>query len=442
MSLFELLILGFETSFIVSVLGLLFVGGGFIALISINIWERATGRTWGRPLRSLALVDAQLPHVLVQIPVYNESQMVADALRSAAALDWPRDRLHIQLLDDSTDETAAIAAAIVSELCALGIDVLHLRRKDRSGYKSGALAAGLLHSDAAYVAVLDVDFRPPAHWLRAVLPSLIADPRASFIQSRCEFSNYRTNWLTRAQGMMLDAHFTMEQATRYRAGWLFQFNGTGGVWRRAAIEAAGGWSSDSLCEDLDITVRAEIAGWHGLFAMEPAVPGLVPDKVRHWQVQQRRWSNGFVQVARKLLGAVWSADWSLRRKLSASLLILIQAFYPCAAIASLSLFACVLLRGGDPAAYLPIIDLVALTVAFVAVGMTLAPYLTLRRGSPWRFFATIVSLTPLMIYVSVSNAPSILRTVFGATETWKRTPKTRQMAAIASSEEIVGSDPA
>jgi cellulose synthase/poly-beta-1,6-N-acetylglucosamine synthase-like glycosyltransferase len=382
------------------------------------------------------LAEADLPHVLVQIPVFNESEMVADALRSAAALDWPRDRLHIQLLDDSLDETSAIAGRVIGELHEQGFDVLHLRRGDRSGYKAGALAAGLLHSDAPYVGVLDVDFRPPAHWLRAVMPALIGDPRASFVQSRCEFANYRTNWLTRAQGLMLDAHFTMEQATRFRAGWLFQFNGTGGVWRRSAISAAGGWSSDSLCEDLDLTVRAEIAGWHGLFSMDPPVPGLVPDEVRHWRVQQRRWSNGFVQVARKLLKAVWTSDWSARRKVSATFLILIQTFYPCMAIASASLLACILIRGGDPAAYLPVIDLIAALIAVVAIGMTLAPYLLLRRGSLARYLATLASLTPLMIYVSLSNAPSILKTVFGATETWTRTPKTRPIPAIAPTDQI------
>ncbi len=420
----------------IAVLGLLFVGGGFLCLIGLNLYERATGSVWGRPLRAAALAEADLPHVLVQIPVFNEAEMVADALRSVAALDWPQDRLHIQLLDDSCDETSAIAAAVIRTLREQGHDILHLRRGDRSGYKAGALAAGLLHSSAPYVAILDVDFRPPSNWLRSVVPALIFDPKASFVQSRCEFSNYRTNLLTRAQGLMLDAHFVMEQATRFRAGWLFQFNGTGAVWRRAAIAAAGGWSANSLCEDLDLTVRAEIAGWHGLFAMDPPVPGLVPDKVTHWRVQQRRWSNGFVQVARKLLKQVWMADWSAARKISASQLILIQIFYPCAAIASASLLACLLLRGGDSAAYRPAIDAVAALVAIVAIGMTLAPYIALRRGSLLRYLATAASLTPLMIFVSVSNAPSILKTVFGATETWKRTPKSRPLPAIAPQDQI------
>lgn len=417
--------------------GLLYVGGGFVILIGINIFEQATGRLLGHQHATAVLSDADLPHVLVQIPVFNEPAMVADCLRAAVALDWPRDRLHIQLLDDSTDGTTAIANAVVCELSARGYDISHLHRTARRGYKAGALAAGLALSDASFVAVLDADFRPPASWLKAVVPVLIADPSASFVQSRCEFANYQTNWLTRAQGLMFDAHFVIEQATRARAGWLFQFNGTGGVWRRAAIEAAGGWSGDSLCEDLDLTIRSEIAGWHGLFAMEPAVPGLVPERVSHWQVQQRRWSNGFVQVARKLLNEVWTADWSFWRKLSASSLILIQTFYPCVALACLSLALCVFMRGGDSAPYLPIITTIGILILFIGIGMTLVPYVVLRRGPPWRYFATLASLIPLMIYVSLSNAPSILKTVFGASETWKRTPKTRPLLEVMPAAEQI-----
>jgi cellulose synthase/poly-beta-1,6-N-acetylglucosamine synthase-like glycosyltransferase len=325
----------------------------------------------------------------------------------------------------------AIASAVVSELRRHGYDILHLRRAGRSGYKAGALAAGLAHSNAPYVAILDADFRPPPNWLRAIVPALIADPSASFVQSRCEFANYRTNWLTRAQGLMFDAHFVLEQATRFRAGWLFQFNGTGGIWRRAAIVAAGGWSGDTLCEDLDLTVRAEIAGWHGLFAMDPAVPGLVPEKVSHWQVQQRRWSNGFVQVARKLLGEVWMARWPVWRKMSASFLILIQTFYPCVALACLCLALCVIIRGGDLAPYLPVLATIAAMILIIGIGMTLMPYIILGRGSLWRYLATLASLIPLMIYVSISNAPSILKTTFGANETWKRTPKAPPLAGAS-----------
>jgi cellulose synthase/poly-beta-1,6-N-acetylglucosamine synthase-like glycosyltransferase len=434
-SFLELFRVGCEIGLLAAFCGLLFVGGGFLILIGINIFEQASGLLLGKRLYAPVLNEADLPHVLVQIPVFNEPAMVADCLRSAAALDWPKDKLHIQLLDDSTDSTAAIADATVRALRGQGFDISHLHRTARRGYKAGALDAGLAQSNAPFVAILDADFRPPANWLRAVIPALIADPNASFVQSRCEFANYRTNWLTRAQGLMFDAHFVMEQATRFRAGWLFQFNGTGGVWRRAAITAAGGWSADSLCEDLDLTIRAEIAGWHGLFSMEPAVPGLVPDKVSHWQVQQRRWSNGFVQVARKLLSEVWAAEWPVWRKLSAAFLILIQTFYPCVALACISLALCAFIRGGDLAPYAPIIETIAALILVVGIGMTFVPYVILRRGSVWRYLATLGSLVPLMIYLSVSNAPSILKTVFGASETWKRTPKTTPFLEVLPAAE-------
>jgi cellulose synthase/poly-beta-1,6-N-acetylglucosamine synthase-like glycosyltransferase len=244
--------------------------------------------------------------------------------------------------------------------------------------------------------------------------------------------------------MMMDAHCAMEQATRYRAGWLFQFNGTGGIWRREAIAAAGGWSSDSLCEDLDLTVRASVAGWHGIFQMEPAVPGLVPERIKHWRVQQRRWSTGFVQVTRKLIRQVWMADWSFGQKLSASFLILIQAFYPCAAIGTISLLICSLLRGGDLTAYLPVIEIILSLIITIAFGLTLVPYVTLRRGRLGDYVSTVVLLTPLMIYVSLSNAPSILLSLFqrqeNSREIWNRTPKAKANHLATRSEIIMAAN--
>ena len=323
MIVIELVRFFFEIILTLCATGLVLVGGSFLVLVGINILELVSGGHWRVPLPPAQLAVGELPHVLVQIPVFNEPEMVADALMAAAALDWPKDRLHIQLLDDSTDDTPAIADIVIKQFRADGFDIDHVRRENRTGFKAGALGVGLSMSDAPFIAMLDVDFRPPRNWLRTTVPYLVGDPKAGFLQSRCEFSNYKTNWLTRAQGMLLDAHFAMEQATRYRAGWLFQFNGTGGIWRRAAIVSGGGWSAESLCEDLDLTVRTGLAGWHGIFLMEPAVPELVPDRVRHWRVQQRRWSNGFVQVARKLIRPVWSAAWPLSRKVSATALIMI-----------------------------------------------------------------------------------------------------------------------
>jgi cellulose synthase/poly-beta-1,6-N-acetylglucosamine synthase-like glycosyltransferase len=377
-----------------------------------------------------ASLPDDLPRVLVQLPVFNEPTVVERALSAAGALDWPRDRLKIQLLDDSTDLTSDIAVHAIARLRRDGIDAEHVRRSDRTGFKAGALEAGMALDDAPYVAVFDADFVPPPDWLKRTMAAMLAHPKAAFVQTRIEWGNGAHNALTRTQRLMQDAHFAVEQDVRARRGVPFQFNGTGGIWRRAAIEAAGGWLGDSLCEDLDLTIRAELADWHGVFLMEPAVPGLVPDQLGHWRVQQRRWSNGFVQVARKLLGEVWGSHWTLGRKISASALILIQAFYPCAATATLSLMACIVLRGFNIVPYLPVIEFLLVLIAIVAGGMTLVPYLILRRGSFWRYLVTVVAVPPMMVYMSVSNAPSILKTVFsGSRESFMRTPKSRQADA-------------
>ena len=415
----------------VSVVGLLSVGAGFLALIGIKLYDLLGPPHWRNHLPRAFLPQTDLPHVLVQLPVFNEHEIAIGAMNAAAALDWPRDRLHIQVLDDSTDESVEMIAQAAVELRQRGVFVEHRHRQDRSGFKAGALAEGLAATSAPLIAMLDVDFRPPRHWLRDVVPVLMADPDAGFVQSRCEFSNYRTNLLTRVQGMMLDAHFVVEQAGRYRGGWLFQFNGTGGIWRRQAIAEAGGWSSDSLVEDLDLTIRVALAGWHGLFVMDPGIPGLVPERVSHWRVQQRRWSTGFVQVARKLLSTIWRAPWSFGFKLSASFLIFVQVFYPCAAIGIVSLLAAVLLRGGDVTPYVPILALIGSLIVIIALGMTLLPYVALKRGPVWRYVATVVLLPPAMIFIALSNAPSILRTLVGRQESFKRTPKSTKARSEA-----------
>lgn len=418
------LILGFcEACLYISVAGLLAVGAGFLALIVIKLYDLLGPPHWRSHLPRAFLPETDLPGVLVQIPVFNEHEVARGAMEAAARLDWPRDRLRIQVLDDSTDESVAMVAATAAELKERGFLVDHRHRVNRSGFKAGALAEGLKTTSEPLIAMIDVDFRPPAHWLRDVVPVLLADPDAGFVQSRCEFANYRTNLLTRIQGMMLDAHFVVEQAGRFRGGWLFQFNGTGGIWRRAAIKEAGGWSSDSLVEDLDLTIRVALAGWRGLFVMEPAIPGLVPERVSHWRVQQRRWSTGFVQVARKLLATIWAAPWPAAFKLSASFLIFVQLFYPCAALSVVSFAACLILRGGAVGPYLSICALVLFFVVLIALGMTLLPYVVLKRGPIWRYVATVLLLPPAMVFISLSNAPSILKTVFGAQESFKRTPK-------------------
>lgn len=421
------LLLGFfELLIAFSVIALLGLAAGFLVLIAVKCYDFLGPPHWRNSLPRAFVPEAELPHVLLQIPVFNEHEVAIEALRCAAALDWPRDRLHIQILDDSTDESVAMIAEAAMRLRDQGYIVEHRWRRDRAGFKAGALAEGLAETRVPLIAMIDVDFRPPPHWLRDVVPVLLADPAAAFVQSRCEFSNYRTNWLTRVQGMMLDAHFVIEQAGRFRAGWLFQFNGTGGIWRRDAIADAGGWSSDSIVEDLDLTVRVSLAGWHGLFMMEPAIPGLVPDRLSHWRVQQRRWSTGFVEVARKLLPTIWNAPWTLGYKLSAMFLIFVQIFFPAAAVGLVSLFACIFIRHGNYHPYLWWLILILTLTVVITVGMTLVPYVALRRGPFWRYVTTALMIAPAMLFLSLSNAPSILTTAIGRSEGFKRTPKSQK----------------
>ncbi|MCC3245183.1 glycosyltransferase [Methylocystis sp. WRRC1] len=395
------------------------IGLGYLVVIGRFLYDQLRGV---RDPEAPARADADLPHVLLQIPVFNEPLVTEQSLRCVAQLDWPKDKLRIQLLDDSTDETSARAAAVAEELRAGGTVIDHVRRADRSGFKAGACAHGLTLTDEPFIAMLDADFRPPPNWLRRTVPLFLTDDRAGFVQSRCEFQNYETNWLTRAQGLVQDGHYMIEQRSRAHAGWLFQFNGTGGIWRRATIEDAGGWSDYSLCEDLDLTVRAELKGWHGLFVSEPPIPGQVPEGIRDFRRQQRRWSNGFVQVAQKTIVPIWRSPWSLSKRVLAISLIAHQIFFPAAAIGLIAFVIGAILHG-SLAPYYGILELVVVMTLMVALGMTLPPYLALKRGTVADYAKTVGSVPPLFIYLAFANGAKILQTLRGRKSTFKRTPK-------------------
>jgi cellulose synthase/poly-beta-1,6-N-acetylglucosamine synthase-like glycosyltransferase len=407
-----------------ALLGVVVVGFGFLLLPLLYLFEWMAGKLKVAPACTPSGDDSSLPEILIQLPLYNEPPNVVDGLlNSVAALDWPRNRMRVQILDDSDLENRDLTARAVARLRERGFRAEYLVRNDRHGYKAGALAAGLTVTDEPYVAILDADFRPTPDWLKSAVPVLAAHPAAGFVQSRCEFSNAGTNWLTRAQSLLFDSHFLMEQGVRARAGMLFQFNGTGGIWRRQAIDEAGGWSADSLCEDLDLTIRAALAGWKGLFLLDPPVAGLVPDRVRHWRVQQRRWATGFAQIARKLSVRLWRSEWSLNRKLQAGFLILYQGALPVIALAAVALLADIVLRGGGMPPVGPMFAIILILFFPVVVGMTLPPYLELKRGNLGRYVLTVCSLPPLILYLSVANARPIVAAFLGRGEVFKRTPK-------------------
>jgi cellulose synthase/poly-beta-1,6-N-acetylglucosamine synthase-like glycosyltransferase len=370
-----------------------------------------------------ALPD-ELPHVLVQIPVYNEPLVVERALAAAGALDWPRERLTIQLLDDSTDITTDIAVHAVARLKRDGVDVVHVRRADRGGFKAGALAAGLAVSDAPYVAVFDADFVPPPAWLRGAMAAILADPKAAFVQTRIEWGNGEHNWLTRAQRLMQDAHFAVEQDIRARRGVPFQFNGTGGIWRRAAVEEAGGWSHDTLSEDLDLVLRTSLKGWRGLFLMEPHVVGELPSKLDDFSAQQGRWSKGFMQVARKLLGPIWNADWPGEAKFTTTVALGQQLIFPVLAVGIVALILSVIGHGLLLGVFRLLLWLWFAVLLTVLFGMTWGAYRRLNRGDVVQYLVTAASVPALIVYLAAANAGAIVGAGFGRKTDFNRTPKT------------------
>ncbi len=275
----------------------------WLALYGLHSWV-LLGLFWALRQRGAASEpdrgDSALPFVTVQIPVYNERHVIRRAIDAAASLDYPRDRLEIQVLDDSTDETTAIAEARAAHWRDRGVDIRVLRRPDRAGFKAGALAWGLAHARGELIAVLDADFCPRPDFLRRVVLPFLANPRLGMVQTRWSHLNADYSPLTRAQALALDGHFVVEQTARCRAGLLMHFNGTGGVWRRACIEDSGGWQSDTVCEDLDLSYRAQLRGWQALYLPDLDCPGELPPQVLAFKQQQARWARGSVQCLRKL----------------------------------------------------------------------------------------------------------------------------------------------
>jgi cellulose synthase/poly-beta-1,6-N-acetylglucosamine synthase-like glycosyltransferase len=248
-----------------------------------------------------------LPSVTVQVPVYNEIHVIERVIDSVAAFDYPRERLQIQILDDSTDETTRLAHARAALHRERGIDIAVLRRPDRDGFKAGALAYGLSQASGKYVAIFDADFCPASDFLLQTIPHFLARPRLGMVQTRWSYLNADYSPLTRAQVLAFDGHFVVEQIGRNHSGLLTSFNGAAGVWRRRCIEESSGWQADTLCEDLDLSYRAQLAGWECFYLPTVDAPAEVPPQIAAFKRQQSRWAQGSVQTLRKLAGPILSS---------------------------------------------------------------------------------------------------------------------------------------
>ncbi|GAB4550203.1 MAG: glycosyltransferase family 2 protein [Anaerolineae bacterium] len=261
------------------------------------------------PYTSERLSEDAFPVVAVQLPLFNEQHVAERLVRAVAAFNYPCQKLHIQVLDDSTDDTTALLAPVIEDVRRQGIQIDLIHREKRVGYKGGALDNGLklLPPEVEFVAIFDADFVPPADFLERTVPILVANPKIGLVQARWTHLNATQNLLTRAQAVIIDMHFIVEQSARARGGLLFSFNGTGGIWRRAAIESAGGWQWDTLTEDADLSLRAQLSGWQFAYLPDLAIPGELPPTLLAFKTQQARWARGtfqtFLKLARRIIAA-------------------------------------------------------------------------------------------------------------------------------------------
>jgi cellulose synthase/poly-beta-1,6-N-acetylglucosamine synthase-like glycosyltransferase len=402
------------------ILGLVMLSVFSLNLLALTLARLIARKKAYRPPSNAGGGDT--PDVLVQLPLYNEGPLVERVLRAAAALDWPRDRLLVQVLDDSTDGSLTFSRAAVEQWKAEGLRVELVHRTQRTAYKAGALAAGLEHSNAPFVAIFDADFVPPPDFLRQTVPLLLAEPRLALVQARWAHLNADESILTRVQARLLDGYFGVEQVARARWGLLVPFNGTCGIWRRDAIDDAGGWQGDTLTEDLDLSLRAQVRGWRAAFLPELHVPGSLPSSARAWRVQQFRWTKGFVQCFRKLVRPVWASP-HLRwwQKLAVTL----QLGQPLAFLVGL---LCLLLGlpfiAGEASAG-PLLTVVAVstsTLGFVGTfGFLAASLEPPMRG---RHFGEIVAALILTSGLLLSNARGAFEALAGHQSEFVRTPKT------------------
>jgi cellulose synthase/poly-beta-1,6-N-acetylglucosamine synthase-like glycosyltransferase len=385
-------------------------------------------------------VPERWPRVTVQLPLYNELYVAPRLLEAACRLDYPANRIEIQVLDDSDDETAEVMRRLCERWRRGGHDVHHLRRADRAGYKAGALQAGLERATGELVAVFDADFVPPPSFLRQALP-WFDQPEVGMVQARWEHRNRRQSLLTRVQAMLLDGHFLIEHTARHRSGRRWNFNGTAGVWRRSTIASAGGWQHDTLTEDLDLSYRAQLAGWRFVYLPDLAVPSELPASISALKSQQHRWAKGSIQTAHKLLGRILGSRQPWWRKLEAFIHLTANGCYLLMVLLALLIFPAMLERRHGDEWKLLAIDLPLFLVSTASI---VAYYLESQRLAPngeRRALALLLSVFALGIGLSLSNASAVVSGLFRRGGAFVRTPKPRSPVMPANARSRAGGDP-
>jgi cellulose synthase/poly-beta-1,6-N-acetylglucosamine synthase-like glycosyltransferase len=390
---------------------------GIHAYVLLHLYARVRRRH-----APLPPVPAAPPAVTVQLPIYNELYVAERLLAAAAAIRYPRDRFEIQVLDDSTDETTDLLRAEVARFAAQGLDVMHVRRTDRRGFKAGALRHGLARAKGELIAVFDADFVPPPDFLERTVP-YFDDPARGLVQTRWGHLNAEFSTLTRAQALALDGHFQIEQTVRNRAGAFINFNGTAGIWRRRAIEDAGNWQDDTLTEDLDLSYRAQLKGWRFLFLPDVVCPAELPGEVNAFKNQQYRWARGSLETARKVLPSLLRAPLPWFTKAQAAIHLTNHLVYPLLLVLALSTLPTLVVQHESPA-HRPLFRLLTAFV-IASFGHPLLYAVAAREISEdWRRRLLVL---PVIVAggmgIAVNNTLALIAACRGTPGEFVRTPK-------------------
>lgn len=415
-------------AYLISLFGLFCYGVNCYVLMALHRRGRAA---WDAKAKSVidafwskSRSGARLPSVTVQLPIYNEQYVVERLIDSVAALDYPRHLLEIQVLDDSTDETRSIVAELVTRYRAKGLDINHIHRTNRVGYKAGALREGLKVSKGELIAIFDADFTPTKDFLLRTVP-FFDDSRVGMVQTRWGHINRDYSLLTQAQAIGIDGHFGVEQGARAWSGLLLNFNGTGGIWRRQTIDDSGGWLERTLTEDLDLSYRAQLKGWKMVYLPEVVCPAELPVLLHGFKTQQRRWAKGSIQTAKHLLPDIWRSQLPLFTKVQASLHLTHYMVHPLM-LSVVLLSVPLLLRGFYFSAWTPLLLTVTLLALATFGPSTLYLYALNQFGEEgktrWRFLPVLICLGT---GIALSNTKAVFEALSGRASGFVRTPKFR-----------------
>jgi cellulose synthase/poly-beta-1,6-N-acetylglucosamine synthase-like glycosyltransferase len=366
----------------------------------------------------------ELPKVTVQLPVFNELYVVERLIDAVAAFDYPGERLEIQVLDDSTDDTAQLARRRCEAHRARGVAIHYLHRSERTGFKAGALAAGLATASGDLIAVFDADFVPGKSFLKDTVHHF-DDEKIGMVQARWGHLNGDYSLLTRIQGILLDAHFILEHGGRNRSGCFFNFNGTAGVWRREAIDSAGGWQHDTLTEDMDLSYRAQLRGWRFVFLPDVVAPAEIPVSMNAFKTQQHRWSKGSIQTARKLLPKILASPLPLRVKIEAVFHLSANLAYPLMVLLSLLIFPSMLVRFNMGWHEMLLFDV----PLFFAATMSVTSFYVVSQREIYEDWKKRLKVLPMLLSLGIgmclNNAKAVIEALVGRQTGFVRTPKYR-----------------